>query len=44
MSNLKILIVDDEENMLEMLKKFFLINDYECKTATNGLEALDILK
>ena len=44
MSNLKILIVDDEENMLEMLKNFFLINDYECKTATNGLEALDILK
>lgn len=44
MSNLKILIVDDEENMLEMLKNFFLINDYECKTATNGLEALDVLK
>ena len=44
MSNLKILIVDDEENMLNMLKNFFLINDYECETATNGLEALEVLK
>ncbi|MCK5761217.1 MAG: response regulator [Candidatus Delongbacteria bacterium] len=44
MSNLKILIVDDEENMLNMLKNFFLINDYACETATNGLEALEVLK
>ncbi|MCK4979324.1 MAG: response regulator [Candidatus Delongbacteria bacterium] len=44
MSNLKILLVDDEENMLDMLKNFFLINNYVCKTAINGLEALEVLK
>ena len=44
MSNLKILVVDDEENMLNMLKNFFLINEYDCKTATNGLEALKVIK
>ena len=44
MSKPKILIVDDEENMLNMLKNFFTIKDYICKTATNGLEALKILE
>ncbi|MBN2789008.1 MAG: response regulator [Candidatus Delongbacteria bacterium] len=43
MSNLKILVVDDEENMLNMLKNFFLINDYACQTATNGIEALKVI-
>ncbi|NOR45859.1 MAG: response regulator [Candidatus Delongbacteria bacterium] len=44
MSDLRILVVDDEENMLNMLKSFFLINEYDCKTATNGLEALEIIE
>ena len=44
MSDLKILVVDDDENMLNMLKNFFLINKYECETASNGLEALEIIK
>lgn len=43
MNNYKILIVDDIEMNRAMLIKIFS-NDYECFSAENGNEALDILK
>jgi len=36
----KILIVDDEADIVTMLKNFFEINGYDVLTATNGLEAI----
>ncbi len=43
MNKFRILIVDDEENMLMMLKTFFTEKEYACFTAVNGKEALEIL-
>ncbi len=36
----KILIVDDEMDIVSMLKDYFLYNGYDVITATNGLEAI----
>ncbi len=36
----KILIVDDEADIVSMLKDYFEINGYDTITATNGLEAI----
>jgi len=40
----KILMVDDEENILSSLKRLFFEEDYEVLTATSGREGLDILE
>jgi two-component system NtrC family sensor kinase len=40
---IKILCVDDEENVLSALKRLFLDYDYEIITATSGSEGLEIL-
>lgn len=37
----KILICDDEEKILNVLKEYCIYNGYEVDMATNGLEALD---
>lgn len=39
--NSKILVVDDEEGIITLLKDYFEINDYEVYTAHNGKEALE---
>lgn len=44
MEKFRILVVDDEENMLQMLKTFFTEKEYSCLTAKNGVEALKILE
>jgi DNA-binding response OmpR family regulator len=36
----RILIVDDEPDLLDMLTTYFLSSKYEVDTATNGVEAL----
>jgi DNA-binding response OmpR family regulator len=36
----RILIVDDESDLLDMLTAYFLSSKYEVDTATNGVEAL----
>ena len=41
---LKILMVDDEENILSSLKRLFFDENYEVLTATSGIEGLEILK
>jgi len=40
----RILCVDDEENVLRALKRLFLEDDYEIITATSGAEGLEILE
>jgi CheY-like chemotaxis protein len=40
----KILVVDDEEQLLTLVKAILEGNGYEVQTATNGPEALDILE
>jgi two-component system response regulator AtoC len=39
----KVLIVDDEENMRHMLQVLLTEEGYECETATDGEQALEIL-
>ncbi|MBN1970016.1 MAG: response regulator [Candidatus Delongbacteria bacterium] len=39
-----ILVVDDETYMREMLKTFFEMHEYECHVASDGIEALELLK
>lgn len=39
--NYKLLIVDDEEDVVSLLKDFFQLNGYETLTACNGEEALE---
>ena len=39
----KILIVDDEQEVLSMLQRYFLLDGYEVITATGGQEALQKL-
>ncbi|MCD6570076.1 MAG: response regulator [Deltaproteobacteria bacterium] len=41
---IKILCVDDEENVLRALKRLFLDDDYEILTCTSGNEGLEILE
>ena len=40
----KILIIDDDTELLKMLKKFLEIKKYEIITAGNGLEGLNKIK
>jgi PAS domain S-box-containing protein len=40
----KILVVDDEENICEMLSEFLKINGFEVETSTRGWEALNKVK
>ena len=41
MDKKRILVVDDEPKLVEMVKTRLEANDYEVLTATNGQEALD---
>lgn len=41
---IKILCVDDEQNVLNSLVRLFIDEDYNILTATSGKEGLDILK
>lgn len=40
---MKILIVDDNESIASMLKKFLTIKGYDCTTSQDGRNALDIM-
>jgi len=40
----KILIVDDDPSILDLLDQFFNRKGYECKTAENGQKALELLE
>jgi two-component system response regulator MprA len=40
----RILIVDDEEKILSLLTRLFAAKGYEVLTASNGKEALDLLR
>lgn len=42
--NKKILFVDDEPNLRETLKEILSLKKYDVKTASNGLEALELLE
>ena len=39
----KILLIDNEVNILETLSELLTLKNYEVKTATSGIEALDIM-
>jgi len=39
----RILLVDDERNVLRSLERLFLEEEYEIVTASSGREGLDIL-
>lgn len=41
---LKVLIIDDDERNIFALKAVLTAKGYQCKTATGGTQALDILK
>jgi CheY-like chemotaxis protein len=43
MNNKKILLVDDEVNLRETITDLLVLNNYDVKTAENGLDALGIL-
>ena len=40
----RILIVDDEEKIRELIKKYLDFQGYESKMAVNGMEAVEMLK
>lgn len=40
----RILVVDDEEHIVRLLKKFLTLKEYEVYTARNGAEALEKVK
>ncbi len=40
----RILLVDDEKHIKELLKEFLFFNGYETIVASNGIEALDIIR
>ncbi len=40
---MKILIVDDNESIVSMLKRFLTIKGYDCTVSTDGRNALDIM-
>ena len=44
MNNEKVLIVDDEEHIVELIKFNLEANGYKAITASNGLEALELAK
>jgi len=43
MTNNKILIVDDEENLRETISELLIFENFEVKTASNGLNAIELL-
>ena len=43
MQKLKILIVDDEENIREVIKEYSTLEGYEVKEADSGVKALELL-
>ncbi|MGK7390962.1 MAG: response regulator [Candidatus Cyclobacteriaceae bacterium M2_1C_046] len=43
-NNYKVLVVDDEEPILELLKYNLEKNDYDVKTTSNGIKAVEIAK
>lgn len=44
MKSLKVLIVDDEDKMRELIKTYLKREGYTCLEAKDGMEALDLLK
>lgn len=44
MANFKILIVDDEEDTLDLYKKFLSSNDYDITTVSSPEKAVELLK
>lgn len=42
--NIKLLIVDDEEEILSTLKRFFALHDFDTTTANSAAEALKIME
>jgi DNA-binding response OmpR family regulator len=40
---MKILIIDDNESIVSMLKKFLTIKGYDCTTSQDGRNSLDII-
>lgn len=43
-NNYKVLVVDDEEPILELLKYNLEKNDYDVKTSNNGIKAVEVAK
>ena len=41
---MKILIIDDEEKIRQVIKEYCEAENYECFEADNGITALDLLK
>ena len=41
---LKILIVDDEIKIREVVKEYAIVSGYECEQASNGLDAIEMVK
>ena len=41
---MKILIVDDEDKIREVIKEYLEANNYTCFESSNGIEALELLK
>jgi diguanylate cyclase (GGDEF)-like protein len=39
-----LLVVEDDENLLELLKNGFLLKGYQCETAKSGESALELIK
>jgi len=44
MSKMKVLLVDDEERIRDMIKEYLSFEEYEVDEASNGIEALELLK
>jgi DNA-binding response OmpR family regulator len=44
MDNAKILLVDDEERIRDMIKEYTSLEDYDIDEASNGIEALELFK
>ena len=40
---MKVLVVDDEELIRQVLKEYLLLENYQVYEASNGLEAIDIV-
>lgn len=44
MDNARILLVDDEERIRDMIKEYTSLEDYDIDEASNGIEALELFK
>ncbi len=44
MQKIKILVVDDEKNIREVIKEYALLEGYEITEADNGIKALELLR